>query len=47
MSLSGLGVDEILHLAIALVNFSFEKGFYKEVAKGVILLTMSLSMHQS
>jgi len=32
--LSGPGVDEILHLAIVLVNSSSEKGFHKEVAKG-------------
>jgi len=47
ISLLGLGVDKILYLAIMLVNFSSEKEFYKEVAKEMILLRMSSSMHQS
>ena len=46
-SLSGLGVDKILHLAIVLVNFSSEKKFHKEVVKGAISLRMSSSMYQS
>ena len=47
MSLSGLGVDKILHLAIVLVNFSSEKGFHEKVTKGAILLRKSSSMHRS
>jgi len=43
MSLSGLEVDKILHLAIALVNSSFEKEFHEEVTKkGISLRTSSL-----
>ena len=45
MSLSGLGVDKILHLAIVLVNSSSEKGFHEKVTKGAILLRKSSSMH--
>jgi len=41
MSLSGLEVNKILHLAIVLVNSSSEKGFHEEVAKGEILLRTS------
>jgi len=47
MSLSGLGVDKILHLAIALVNSSFKKRFHKEVTKEGISLRTSSLMYQS
>ena len=46
-SLSGLGVDKILHLAIILVNSSFEKEFHEEVTKEVISLRTSLLMYWS
>ena len=47
ISLSGPGVDKILHLIIVLVNSSSKKEFYKEVAKGTISLRMLSLMHQS
>ena len=45
-SLSGLGVDKILHLTIALVSSSSKKGFQVDVTNEAILLRMSSSMHQ-
>jgi len=44
-SLSGPGVDEILHLTITLVNSSSKKGFQVDVANEVISLRTSSSLH--
>ena len=43
-SLSKPGVDEILHLAIALVNSSSENGFQVDIKNIMISLRMSSSM---
>ena len=43
-SLSGLGIDELLYLLIALVNSFYEKGYHEEVMKASILLRTSSFM---